>query len=69
MDGGQQAAITDAVNFQIDTGRVYAHQRNALLSGFWQNIILAGEAHIGRTIPDINVVIGIFDQCLIDVGR
>ncbi|GJE71390.1 hypothetical protein CHKEEEPN_2936 [Methylorubrum podarium] len=65
---GQQAAVADAQHLHVEGGRVDRDQRHARLSGAGQDVVAAGEAHLGRAVADVDLVIGRFQQALADGG-
>ena len=68
LQGGREAAIADAINFDIDLRGVGRDDRNALLTTAWQHVSFARKAHEGCTIWHIDGEIGGFVQSLADFG-
>ena len=66
---GKQVAVADAIDLDIDLGRVDGDDRKALLPRARQNVIAAGEARLGRAVADIDLVISGFQQALANGRR
>ena len=65
---GQQAAVADAQHLDIELVGVDRDQRHAGLTGTRQDVVAAGEAHLGRAVANVDLVIGRFQQILADRG-
>ena len=58
MHGRQKIAVADTQNVDGDPARVDRDDRNAFLPDARQHVIAPGEAHLGRAVADIDVVVG-----------
>ncbi len=65
----RQAAVADAVDFDVNLVCVGREDRNALLAARRQHISLAAEVDRSRAVRDINGNVGAFQQRLADIGR
>ena len=65
----QEAAVADAIDLDEHFARIHRDDRNSLLAGARQDVVLAREAHLRRAVADVDVLIDGFQQRLVDARR